>query len=88
VPYFHVVFTLTHQLNPLSQRYPRQFYDLLFRASAQTMLEVATDPSTWEPRSASSAFYIPGDRTCDCILISTASFRRRFRPKLFSLGSS
>ncbi len=30
VPYFHVVFTLPHQLNPLCQRYPRLLYDLLF----------------------------------------------------------
>ncbi len=44
VPYFHVVFTLPHQLNPLCQRYPRLLYDLLFRASAQTMLEVAANP--------------------------------------------
>jgi hypothetical protein len=44
VPYFHVVFTLPHLLNPLCQRYPRLLYDLLFRASAQTMLEVAANP--------------------------------------------
>jgi Putative transposase/Transposase zinc-binding domain len=44
VPYFHVVFTLPHALNSLCQRYPRLLYDLLFRASAQTMLEVAADP--------------------------------------------
>jgi hypothetical protein len=44
VPYFHVVFTLPHQLNQLCQRYPRLLYDLLFRASAQTMLEVAANP--------------------------------------------
>jgi hypothetical protein len=44
VPYFHVVFTLPHQLNPLCQRNPRLLYDLLFRASAQTMLEVAANP--------------------------------------------
>jgi Putative transposase/Transposase zinc-binding domain len=44
VPYFHVVFTLPHHLNPLCQRYPRLLYDLLFRASAQTMLEVAANP--------------------------------------------
>jgi hypothetical protein len=30
--------------NPLCQRYPRLLYDLLFRASAQTMLEIASDP--------------------------------------------
>ena len=44
VPYFHVVFTLPHQLNPLCQRHPRLLYDLLFRATAQTMLEVAANP--------------------------------------------
>jgi hypothetical protein len=44
VPYFHVVFTLPHQLNPLCQRYPRLLYDLLFRATAQTMLEAAANP--------------------------------------------
>src|ERR1700722_3856781 len=44
VPYFHVVFTLPNQLNPLCQRHPRLLYDLLFRATAQTMLEVAANP--------------------------------------------
>jgi len=44
VPYFHVVFTLPHALNALCQRHPRLLYDLLFRATAQTMLEVAADP--------------------------------------------
>jgi hypothetical protein len=44
VPYFHVVFTLPHALNPLCQRHPRLLYDLLFRASAETMLEVAANP--------------------------------------------
>ena len=44
VPYFHVVFTLPHPLNPLCQRHPRLLYDLLFRATAQTMLEVAANP--------------------------------------------
>lgn len=44
VPYFHVVFTLPHTLNTLCQRHPRLLYDLLFRAAAETMLEVAADP--------------------------------------------
>jgi hypothetical protein len=44
VPYFHVVFTLPHALNTLCQRHPRLLYDLLFRATAETMLEVAADP--------------------------------------------
>src|SRR5216117_2349086 len=38
VPYFHVVFTLPHELNPLCQRNQRLLYDLLFRSSAAAML--------------------------------------------------
>ena len=44
VPYFHVVFTLPQQLNPLCLRNARILYDLLFRASAEAMLEVAANP--------------------------------------------
>ena len=44
VSYFHVVFTLPHALIPLCQRNPRVLYDLLFRASAAAMLEVAAEP--------------------------------------------
>lgn len=44
VPYFHVVFTLPHDLNPLCERNTGLMYKLLFRASAETMLEVAADP--------------------------------------------
>ena len=42
--YFHVVFTVPHELNVLALENPRMFYDLLFTASAQTLLEVAGDP--------------------------------------------
>ena len=42
--YFHVVFTLPHELNRLCQRNPALLYDLLFRAVAETLLEVAADP--------------------------------------------
>ncbi len=42
--YFHVVFTVPHELNVLALENPRVFYDLLFTASAQTLLEVAADP--------------------------------------------
>jgi Transposase zinc-binding domain len=44
VPYFHVVFTLPHELAPLALQNKRVVYDLLFRASAETLLEVARDP--------------------------------------------
>jgi hypothetical protein len=42
--YFHVVFTLPHQLSPLALQNQRVLYDLLFRTSAATVLEVAADP--------------------------------------------
>ena len=42
--YFHVVFTVPHELNPLALENPTLFYDLLFTASAQTLLEIAADP--------------------------------------------
>jgi Putative transposase/Transposase zinc-binding domain len=44
VPYFHVVFTLPHELSALILQNKRLLYDLLFRTSAATMLEVARDP--------------------------------------------
>src|SRR4051794_34657989 len=42
--YFHVVFTLPHELNRVCQRNPALLYNLLFRSVAETMLEVAADP--------------------------------------------
>jgi predicted RNA-binding Zn-ribbon protein involved in translation (DUF1610 family) len=44
VRYVHVVFTLPHQFAPLALQNKRVIYDLLFRTSAQTLLEVACDP--------------------------------------------
>ena len=42
--YFHVVFTVPHELNLLALENPTLFYDLLFTASAQTLLQIAADP--------------------------------------------
>ena len=42
--YFHVVFTVPHELNPVALTTPRLFLDLLFEASSQALLEVAADP--------------------------------------------
>jgi len=42
--YLHVVFTLPGHLAPLVLRNKKVIYDLLFRASAETLLEVARDP--------------------------------------------
>jgi hypothetical protein len=43
-PYAHVVFTLPHQLGPLALQNKELIYGLLFRASAQTLLQIAADP--------------------------------------------
>ena len=42
--YVHVVFTLPQQLAALALQNKKVIYDLLFRASAETLLEVAGDP--------------------------------------------
>jgi hypothetical protein len=44
IPYFHVVFTLPHDLNALAQGNPRVIYTLLFRAAADTLLSFGYDP--------------------------------------------
>src|SRR5215469_7023826 len=43
-PYVHVVFTLPPQLAPLALQNKKIIYDLLLRASAETLLEVARNP--------------------------------------------
>jgi Putative transposase/Transposase zinc-binding domain len=43
-PYLHVVFTLPSRLAPLVLQNKKVLYDLLFRISAETLLEVARNP--------------------------------------------
>lgn len=42
-PYFHVVFTLPHELNPLLLYNQRLLYDLFHRCCSQTLLELSAD---------------------------------------------
>ena len=44
VPYFHLVFTLPHQLNALAQGNPAVIYALLFQAASSTLLAFGTNP--------------------------------------------
>ena len=44
VPYFHVVFTVPDDLNPLVLRNQEVLYNLLFKAASETLLELAEDP--------------------------------------------
>ena len=41
VPYFHVVFTVPEVLNVFALHAPRVFYNLLFQAAGQTLIDVA-----------------------------------------------
>lgn len=43
VPYFHVVFTLPHELNPLINSNSALLYDLLFKAASETLLAFGHD---------------------------------------------
>jgi Putative transposase/Transposase zinc-binding domain len=52
--YVHVVFTLPPQLAALALQNKKVIYDLLFRASAETLLEVARDP---RPLGAEIGFF-------------------------------
>ena len=44
IRYVHIVFTLPRELAPLALHNKRAIYNLLFRASAATLLEIARDP--------------------------------------------
>ena len=44
VPYFHVVFTLPSAIGDIAYQNKAVIYDLLFTASAETMLTIAADP--------------------------------------------
>ena len=44
VKYVHVVFTIPHELSWLALQNKKVVYDLLFRCSAATLLEIAADP--------------------------------------------
>ena len=44
VPYFHVVFTLPSPIGDIAYQNKAVIYNLLFRASAETMLRIAADP--------------------------------------------
>ena len=44
VPYFHLVFTLPHEINALAQGNPRLLYGLLFSAASETLIEFGENP--------------------------------------------
>ena len=44
VPYYHVVFTLPASIGDIARQNKAVVYDLLFKASAETMITIAADP--------------------------------------------
>jgi len=44
VPYFHVVFSLPAQIADIAYQNKAAIYDILFKASAETMITIAADP--------------------------------------------
>ncbi len=43
IQYFHVVFTIASELNPLALRNQKVMYDLLFRSVSETLMELGND---------------------------------------------
>jgi hypothetical protein len=74
--YVHVVFTLPRHLSPLALQNKREIYALLFRASAETLLQVARDPKRLGAEIGFSASSIPGTRSSSIIRTFIASFPR------------
>jgi len=44
IDYYHVVFTLPHELGPLALQNPKVLYDLLFQSAWDTVRELTADP--------------------------------------------
>jgi len=44
IQYFHVVFTIPAELNPLVLRNQKVMYDILFRSVSETLIELGNDP--------------------------------------------
>jgi hypothetical protein len=55
VPYFHIVFTMPAEIGDVAYTNKAVIYDLLFKASAETMLTIAADPKHLSARIAITA---------------------------------
>jgi Putative transposase/Transposase zinc-binding domain len=44
VPYFHVVFTIPHELGEIIRQHQQDLYDILLRAAARSLSKLAADP--------------------------------------------
>ncbi|HUU17261.1 MAG TPA: transposase zinc-binding domain-containing protein [Sedimentisphaerales bacterium] len=44
VPYYHVIFTLTHELSGFMRLYQQDLYGLLIKTAADSIIKLAADP--------------------------------------------
>ena len=72
--YLHVVFTLPHRLAPLVLQNKKVLYGLLFRTSAETLLEVARDPRHLGAEIGFFSVLHPGVRSSKFIRTFIVSF--------------
>ena len=73
-PYFHVVFTLPHELNPLLYHNQKPLYGLLHRCSAETLLELSADKKYLGAPPELFRFSTPGTRHLIIMYICTVSY--------------
>ena len=71
VPYFHVVYTLPAPIADIAYQNKAVIYDLLFKASSETMLAIAADPEHLGARIGFLSSSIPGVRRSTIIPMST-----------------
>jgi len=62
--YFHVLFSVPHELNIFVLENPRVFYNLLFKASAASALEMAANPERLGAEIGMIAILHTWGRTC------------------------
>src|SRR6516225_4130422 len=72
--YVHVVFTLPSRLAPLALQNKKILYNLLFRASAETLLQVARDPRHLGGEIGFFSVCIPGVNGLACTHMSIVWF--------------
>jgi len=71
VPYYHLVFTLAHELNPSVQRHDNVVYRCLFESVWHTLKTFAADKKRLNGELGMTAIYIPGDKTSADMYICT-----------------
>ena len=86
VPYYHVVFTLPHVLAPLALQNKALVYGLLFRATAETLLQSAADPKHLGAEIGFLAVLHTWGKRCSLIPISIAWSQGEGSPQITGDG--